>query len=293
LKRLLYVAATRARRSLHLLGCARLNSSGRPATPEKNSALGQLWPVVETQFQAALHKFVPKQPTLFTIAAAREAQMLRRLPLDWKLPTSPRAIESGGALMISDNAVEPITFEWVSDFRRHVGTVVHAFLQKIAQQGLRHWSEASVKQERDRIALALRSSGLAEPQIAEACSEVERALLTTMKDPRGRWCLDSHPQAETELGLSGMVNGMLHHVRIDRTFVCDGVRWIIDYKTGAREGTGREAFFDNELRRYSEQLAVYTALLEKLYKEPIRAGLYFPVSAAWRELPIAHGATAD
>jgi ATP-dependent exoDNAse (exonuclease V) beta subunit len=148
-------------------------------------------------------------------------------------------------------------------------------------------------EEREPIALALRSSGLAESEIAEACSEVERALLTTINDPKGRWCLDSHPQAENELSLSGVVNGKLHHVRIDRTFVCDGVRWIVDYKTGAREGAGREAFFDNELRRYREQLAIYTALLEKLYKEPARAGLYFPVSAAWRELPFAHGATAD
>ena len=293
LKRLLYVAATRARRTLHVLGCARLNSNGKLAKPEKSSALGQLWPVVEAEFHTALHKFSLKQPGLFTKAAGRETQSLRRLPLDWKLPAAPPSIARADVLAMSEGAAEPITFEWVSDFRRHVGTVVHACLQRIALEGLRNWSDARIAEEHQQIKVALRAAGLAEPQIDEACTEVERALRTTISDPRGRWCLDAHPQAENELSLSGIVNGTLHHVRIDRTFLCDGVRWIVDYKTGAREGAGREAFFDNELRRYSEQLSTYAALLQGLYKEPIRAGLYFPVSAAWRELPLAHGATAD
>ncbi len=48
----------------------------------------------------------------------------------------------------------------------------------------------------------------------------------------------------------------LRHVTVDRTFVADGVRWIVDFKTGRHEGGDAEAFLDRELRRYREQLDV-------------------------------------
>src|SRR5690606_6033409 len=47
--RLLYVAATRAKRSLHLLGSCGLDA-GAPRTPAKGSLLARLWPVVAGRF---------------------------------------------------------------------------------------------------------------------------------------------------------------------------------------------------------------------------------------------------
>ncbi len=77
----------------------------------------------------------------------------------------------------------------------------------------------------------------------------------------------------------------MRSVVIDRTFIdADGTRWVIDYKTSRHEGSGVEAFLDSEVERYRAQLAGYVALLRGLGSEPVRAGLYFPLLGAFREV---------
>jgi hypothetical protein len=70
---------------------------------------------------------------------------------------------------------------------------------------------------------------------------------------------------------------------MDRTFVADGVRWIVDYKTSAHEGGGLDAFLDNEVIRYKEKMDRYARILQKLDKRPVKIGLYFPLVRGWRE----------
>ena len=77
-------------------------------------------------------------------------------------------------------------------------------------------------------------------------------------------------------------------VAIDRTFIDeDGVRWIIDFKTGGHEGADVGAFLDNEQKRYREQLETYALLfrgLDSASEVPaIRLGLFFPLLTGWRE----------
>lgn len=282
-KRVLYVACTRAKTSLHLMGAAQLDRNGDVKRPNKTSLLAYLWPVVERDFQKAAQSAAPQQPQLFQIAAGALGATLHRLRLDWQLPAAPPTVQGAQPLPRSAEAKAEITFEWASDLRRQVGTVIHEFLQRIAREGLEHWSAGGIADEREVIMAALRSAGVAEANAAQALEEVEHALRNTLADPRGRWCLAQHEECETEAGVSGMLHGGLHHIRIDRTFVHEGTRWIIDYKTGTREGSGLEAFLDNEARRYREQLATYAELFRQIDGRPLRIGLYFPANGGWRE----------
>ena len=70
---------------------------------------------------------------------------------------------------------------------------------------------------------------------------------------------------------------------IDRTFVVDGERWIVDYKTSTHEGGDVEAFLDNEVRRYREQLEGYAELMRRIDPRPIMLCLYFPLLQERRE----------
>jgi len=69
---------------------------------------------------------------------------------------------------------------------------------------------------------------------------------------------------------------------VDRTFVDNGVRWIIDFKTSAHEGGSLRAFLDEQQRRYRDQMERYARILAPL-GEPVRLGLYFPLLDEWRE----------
>jgi hypothetical protein len=92
--------------------------------------------------------------------------------------------------------------------------------------------------------------------------------------------------ARSELALTAMIDGVAHSLRIDRSFVDEaGVRWVVDWKTSAHEGGDRDAFLDRELGRYRGQLERYVRVLRMLEPDrPVRAGLYFPLLDAWREL---------
>ena len=72
---------------------------------------------------------------------------------------------------------------------------------------------------------------------------------------------------------------------IDRMLVDrDGVRWIVDFKTGGHEGGNLQAFVDQEVERYRPQLQRYAVLARRLGDEPVRCALYFPLLGEFREL---------
>ena len=170
-----------------------------------------------------------------------------------------------------------ITFEWASELQRRVGIVVHAMLQRMSAGNSLDWKPATV-------ATALSSQGLAGEKLQEAIRRVERALRATVADARGLWILSRHEEDAREYALSGLVGGRVRRFTLDRTFV-DGedIRWIIDYKTGAHEGGGLQAFLDNEQERYRGQLETYANLMRRLDAREIHLGLYFPMLQAWRE----------
>jgi hypothetical protein len=76
------------------------------------------------------------------------------------------------------------------------------------------------------------------------------------------------------------------HLVVDRTFVANGERWIVDFKTGAHEGADPEAFLDAEVERYRAQLERYKRIVGALDPaHPIRLALYHPrVPRGWREI---------
>jgi ATP-dependent exoDNAse (exonuclease V) beta subunit len=112
------------------------------------------------------------------------------------------------------------------------------------------------------------------------------ALERTLASDRGRWILGGHRDARCELALAGVLDGHLVHAVIDRTFIDEqGVRWIIDYKTGEGGRRDEADFLAAESRRHAKQLALYVRLFQALEPEmPVRAALYFPLFDGWIEI---------
>ena len=275
--RLLYVAATRARERLHLMGTLKLRGDGSVTEPVSGSFLKLLWPVVSEKF-ADLHQ--PLEP-----AAPPIPRAIRRLPVDWEPPrrTTPMRLPPRQVEFLESARV---TYEWVGDLLRHSGTVLHALLQKVTREGLGEWSEASVRARSDLYRSALANLGVSPEDLNEASQRVEKGLLQALSDPRGRWILEPHHEAESEMRIAGLLDGKLVEATIDRTFVDEqDIRWIIDYKTSEHQGGDLEAFLENEQSRYREQLERYARLLFQQDARPIRLGLYFPLLGGWREWP--------
>jgi ATP-dependent exoDNAse (exonuclease V) beta subunit len=121
-------------------------------------------------------------------------------------------------------------------------------------------------------------------ELESARLRVKNALCSALADERGRWILsEQHQDARSEYALSTVQAQRLVNIRIDRTFIdADGVRWIIDYKTGAHTGSDVDGFLDQEQERYRGQMERYAAVFRQMEEHPIRLGLYFPLLSGWR-----------
>ncbi|MBI1898119.1 MAG: UvrD-helicase domain-containing protein [Acidobacteria bacterium] len=280
--RLLYVAATRARSALHLIGHVGVSEKAGEVelhSPAHDSLLKHLWEAVRPQFEQALASRASEE----TPAERREPRTLRRLAAGWTLPAPPPGPEWERALRPAETR-ERITYEWAGDVLRHVGTAVHRILQRIGAEGLDAWPAARVAAECGKARYVLAQLGVSEEEIDDATESVRRAVEQTLRDERGRWILAAHREAACEQALTGCAGAALDHAVIDRTFIDEaGVRWIIDYKTGTHEGADINRFLNQEQRRYRQQMDRYASLFARLETRPVRCGLYFPLVAGWRE----------
>lgn len=273
--RLLYVAMTRARNELHLFGSAKLTKKRVLQNAGSNTHLGILWPHVKAQFEEKFraHGRPVEQAHLDTPPAT----ILRRLPAGWTAPILEPSIVWQPRVRHAAAAARNVTYEWVGDTGRHVGTVVHELLKRIAAGADNSWSPAFISSE-------LRRLGVPDAQRDEATGRVFRAIERTLASERGQWILTQYPGARSEWPIAGRIGATLVNGTADRAFRdADGRFWIIDFKTSDHQGGHLGRFLDEEQRRYHAQLDRYATLVSRLEAGPISLGLYFPLLDAWRE----------
>ncbi len=285
-QRLLYVAVTRAKRRLHLTGHANRNAKGE-IRPTAGSLLELLWPVAAPVFVAGL-----EGRAAATVAEASDeetlsiapAAWLKRLPPAWQCPAPPPGVTVRMAAPPPEEA-PAIEFDWAGETARHVGTVVHRYLEFFGRLDRDRQRAFAPSEHQARIRTLLRQCGVLEEHLAAATDRVITALEQVLADPRGQWILSpEHAAARSEYPLTGLLDGIPRHFIVDRTFVDEhGTRWIIDYKTSRHEGGGLDAFLDREVERYRSQLEGYARLFAQKESRPIRLGLYFPLLNGWRE----------
>ncbi len=281
--RLLYVACTRAKKSLHLLGHVSLAGDGQSfRDPVAGSLLHRIWPSLKSAFDTAFAALRPSAP-------ADEQEMLvnpslRRFASQWALPDAPGLPESGEQSPTDDPGDRQVEYYWVGSSARHAGTIVHRWLQKVA--------DGLVDLDKDSLSNLLPVNenwcerlGVPPEEINDICDRVEEALQGILTDPKGRWSLFGEGNAE--LPLTGLWNGKVESVVIDRVRIDEeGVHWIVDYKTSTHEGGDLERFLDQESERYRPQLKKYAALYKAFSNSEVRVALYFPMLQEFREVSL-------
>ncbi|MGA9575557.1 MAG: UvrD-helicase domain-containing protein [Lysobacterales bacterium] len=296
--RLLYVATTRAVRNLHLIGAVKPAATGEIKVAS-GSLLGSLWPAIEQQQTAQIAAAAQVLPA--NIEQADEAeqeidiagiglpQQYRRLAADWQPPEFPKGVQ-----LVQSGAAETqstIEFSWAGEDARLTGNLVHRLLQLIAEQGQDAWSAGGgIAKHVNWCRRVLSAEGV---QTAKADLILERATLAIencQSTEIGRWILGSHEDAHCEYAITAVLDkDRPVSMVLDRTFVENGTRWIIDYKTSSHGGGDLEGFLENEAKRYRQQLQRYRDALALTETHPIRTALYFPLLDRLKEVlaPVA------
>ncbi|MBA4141701.1 MAG: UvrD-helicase domain-containing protein [Nitrosospira sp.] len=296
-ERLLYVAATRAKQRLHLLGSTRaaLRDDGRPKLelPARKSLLNRIWPVVEPEYgrvaaYALSSDLLPESGggERGTAPEYEIDQSLRRFVSGWALPPPPEPAQWAARRPATSVVYGSIEYSWAGEIARLVGNIVHRWLQRIAMDGVEKWDVARIRILRDTFRHQLLGCGGVNKgeDLDVAIDRIAAALTHAVSDARGQWLLGSRRDARSELRMTATTEGECQDHVIDRTF-CDenDQRWVIDYKTSSHEGADVEGFLDQEQERYRAQLDRYAALMRVLEGRPVRRGLYFPLLKGWRE----------
>ena len=311
--RVLYVAATRAIKQLHLFASVKTTKDSWQK-PGKTTLLAALWPSLKPNLQALSDQadgeingatYGDADQCIYQITQLAEEpspqspqqtsdigeNTLRRLPPEFKAVAMP---DNMMGLGVEDKPTQKITQENIIDLdidlninsrARHQGTVLHRTLKQIALEGLENWPLERRQQLPIGWAAQLKQQGIIATDTELA--KLSQSLETMLADDKGQWLLQPHPDHQSEYALS-YFNKTANKIAtsiIDRTFVADGTRWIIDYKFANPEPSeSLEEFAKRQTDQYQSQLNHYASLFSRYDNKPVRCGLYFPSVALFHEV---------
>ncbi|MGC2615032.1 MAG: UvrD-helicase domain-containing protein, partial [Terracidiphilus sp.] len=314
-RRILYVAATRAREELHLFAqpAYKIDDDGSYSLLEPhNCLLATAWPAFGDEIRARFEEWnaewnaiaqasgAANEQVVDTIAAAghdnllimpspRQPTFVRRLPPEFQ-----------NTRLASPNLGAPesvIGLEDANSYQRHaggqisrsLGNAVHKLLEELARlRTTLDWDSALIALEsiRPRITASVRSAGLSLPAAEQVTAQAFACAINAARDAHGQWILSPHAEALSESGWAGIVSGNLRMVRVDRLFRAgpeplqsgNNALWIIDYKTAHDEKLDPASMLPAFRTTFAPQLEMYAKVLRNLHSSDLqlRAGLYYP-----------------
>lgn len=296
MRRILYVAATRAREELHLFArpAYKEKQDGRELAEPTGSLLATAWPALREEVQARfaawnnnaqeaeIEAVAAAASKILVMPAQERPTVLHRLPADYEPPTLASLIRRTEAA--GPGAQQLYTRHEGGLLSRALGTAVHALLEEMARlRTTQDWDAArkALGGMVARIASQIRAAGVERAEAEKIGAEALAIALRASEESIAQWILSPHVEAASETRWAGVLNGKLRTVQADRVFrggpqpETDGesVWWIVDYKT-----THADAELPELRKFFAQQLELYARVLRLLHGDgiAIRAGLYYP-----------------
>ena len=312
-RRILYVAATRAREELHLFARPEYKTEADGSlelVEPRESLLATAWPAFKDEISRRFDAWradgtaasAPAEATilaavaaggsgnLFVVPSPGKPALLHRLPADFEFPLDgdSAATPDGGGKIAGDAGRLYARHEG-SLLSRALGIAVHTLLQELAKLlETQTWEAALAALPRfaPRLSAQIRAVGVEPSQARRVAAEALAIATKAARDPMGAWILAPHTDAASEARWAGVVDGGLRIVQVDRVFRAgenpraegDRAWWIIDYKTAHGDELNPETRLPELRRLFAPQIEAYAAVLRNLHggDAEIRAGLYYP-----------------
>lgn len=240
-QRLLYVAATRAKKRLYLLDNHQRVNQGT--------------------FRHLLQHQVFEQctNTTDTMIVSDSLPVLYHLPLSYYRHKPKRL-----------NPPSPSLLTITDSTPRLIGIAIHALLQWICDK-----HPESLADIPWAIAIQpLKAAGLNALALASAQDKIQAQIKALLNDPVGQWIIQRHDDERNEYELLVRAEQSIDTKIIDRTFCEQGTRWIIDFKTG-HEDPQQQIRYQQQVNGYAKLFA------NRNPEQPIQCGLYYLEHNHW------------
>lgn len=268
--RVLYVAATRAVRVLHLVGIVKENAEG-VRNVHQASYFGLLWPQLINQINEMPAEPIAKQSVEFDPASfAPKLIRLARLSLPevMQTPVNTTVVKAPNQ---ADEAQD------TQQLKADIGTLTHYYLELMCRE-TKALQAADISTWQAGMQYWFTQRGYATAEAKQGASTVEALLIKTVQSEDGQWLLQTFEDDQAELAMMTVDSaGETKRFVLDRTFIAEHAgqktRWIVDYKTVALDETLSEEALLSATEPYAAQLAQYAALFET--DMPIQTAIYF------------------
>lgn len=303
MRRLLYVAATRAREELHLFArpSYKQSSDGSFAlTSPRASLLKTAWPALEADVTARFNEWLTAKSSAENTTSAEDSTEENTLAFlaasvgpELVLPVAPTRLMRlpAEAFETVHAAITPPDADAFSSaassasvpYQRHegglssrvFGTAVHSFFEELARLRQRFDSDESrsaLDNFLPRILASIRAAGLDRAQAETLANEALAVALDAARTDEGEWILAPHEEAASEQRWTGVLAGTLRTVQVDRIFRAgaaplhsgNDVWWIIDYKTAHPDNLDAASALAALRPNFATQLDAYAQLLRNL-----------------------------
>lgn len=264
-KRLLYVAMTRAKKTLSIFG--RFNST------EKKPRSGSLLALLEPFFDEAQE--VDVEPEQSELQVTRGNLLTRIDPeYEWIEPESAYPIDE----ILKPAMTASVDMPVPTQFRQQLvlGKLVHRELNWLSQTNQR--DNIFTVDRIENWQKFLRAEGLSGDEIATLVEQTKYQITNVLNHDQGLWILNpDQKDASSETAYTAIRNGEITEVVIDRTFVDDaGIRWIIDYKTSSiSKDVSSEKISQDTQRLYRDQLCKYASIMQMCDNRQIKCAVYY------------------
>ncbi len=244
LMRVLYVAMSRAKHKIHLLGG--ISKTGKAVS-------GSLLSFLSDYFQKSIDD-IPIQGST--------------VPVETSLPIFQRnktlsALTNRGINDAMQSKNMPSNIDLI--YQSALGSIVHYFLEH-------NLFEPSIVS----IEARFREFGLPPKLIQSYSKTASLLLLNTRRDKDFEWLFKYRNSTEVEAEYSNSTRTVI----IDRLFVEDATLWIIDFKTASlNEGESMSSFIERQKLSHQKQIKTYQEVLEDFFKLPSKVALYCPAES--------------
>ena len=241
LMRLLYVAMTRAKQKVHLLGC--LTEKG---VAPKNTFFELLSPF----FQKSIKQI---EGSLEEINEQKSTPLLRRYKE--LTPLQQRS-------HINTNETQSLSMDINLLYQSALGSLVHYYFEKGVFSPTKKHAE-----------LKLLERGVPGKLVHSYVNEACQLLQNTKQDKLFDWLFKDRESTQVEAEYTNTSSTVI----IDRLFIEDDILWIIDFKTAKpMEDEAISDFIERQKNTHRKQLMKYKDILQGVFNLPTKVALYCP-----------------
>jgi len=279
-KRLLYVAITRARRELYLSGLAKNTKHGLKA-PKDSPLAWILTHTASPDTELISTSLNPVGPTV----APEKTKQVKSLPdpLPFEAQPVPYLFETPSKLVDTSVYAQVMTKEETEPAKHAAirGTITHRIIETL-------WHNEKLP-ETAGISSALAAEGMTPDTAAAVAQEISDEIIACQNEPFFKWLLDrTRADGESEYAIEAVkAPGVIQAGVLDFVKQDGDLWWIVDFKT-SRPGAaqGEADFIKEQAEYYRPQLRAYRGMLAKekgVDIAQVRAGLYFTGLQQWHE----------